>query len=178
MDYSTIVATLKEATLFDLYRLSVAINHLLDDPQRIDQIRSRLKPGQTITYFEPAENRLVEASVIKLKRNRVLVENTHDQQRWTIPMYWVNLDEVNTDITLPSRKGLDRSQLKVGDIVGFQDNQNNDVSGEVIRLNQKTATIRTDTGAKWRVGYAWLYPLIDGEPVSPYLIEGQIVNDD
>ncbi len=178
MDYSTIVATLKEATLFDLYRLSVAINHLLDDPQRIDQIRSRLKPGQTITYFEPAENRLVEASVIKLKRNRVLVENTHDQQRWTIPMYWVNLDEVNTDITLPSRKGLDRSQLKVGDIVGFQDNQNNDVSGEVIRLNQKTATIRTDTGAKWRVGYAWLFPVIDGKPGSPYLIEGQIVADD
>lgn len=178
MDYSTIVATLKQASLFDLYRLRVAINQLLDDPQRIDQIRSRLKPGQTITYFEPTENRLVEAIVIKLKRKRVLIENTDDQQRWTIPMYWVNLDEVNTDITLPSKKGLDRSQLKVGDIVGFQDNQNNDVSGKVIRLNQKTVTIRTDTGAKWRVGYAWLYPLIDGEPVSPYLIEGQIVNDD
>lgn len=178
MDYSTIVATLKEASLFDLYRLRVAINQLLDDPQRIDQIRSRLKPGQTITYFEPAENRLVEATVIKLKRKRVLVENTDDQQRWIIPMYWVNLDEVNTDITLPSKKGLDRSQLKVGDIVGFQDNQNNDLSGKVIRLNQKTVTIRTDTGAKWRVGYAWLYPVIDGEPVSPYLIEGQIVNDD
>ena len=178
MDYSTIVATLKQASLFDLYRLRVAINQLLDDHQRIDQIRSRLKPGQTITYFEPTENRLVEAIVIKLKRKRVLIENTDDQQRWTIPMYWVNLDEVNTDITLPSKKGLDRSQLKVGDIVGFQDNQNNDVSGKVIRLNQKTVTIRTDTGAKWRVGYAWLYPLIDGEPVSPYLIEGQIVNDD
>lgn len=178
MDYSKIVATLKQASLFDLYRLRVAINQLLDDPQRIDQIRSRLKPGQTITYFEPAENRLVEATVIKLKRKRVLVENTDDQQRWIIPMYWVNLDEVNTDITLPSKKGLDRSQLKVGDIVGFQDNQNNDLSGKVIRLNQKTVTIRTDTGAKWRVGYAWLYPVIDGEPVSPYLIEGQIVNDD
>lgn len=178
MDYSTIVATLKEASLFDLYRLRVAINQLLDDPQRIDQIRSRLKPGQTITYFEPAENRLVEAIVIKLKRKRVLVENTDDQQRWIIPMYWVNLDEVNTDITLPSKKGLDRSQLKVGDIVGFQDNQNNDLSGKVIRLNQKTVTIRTDTGAKWRVGYAWLYPVIDGEPGLPYLIEGQIVNDD
>lgn len=92
-------------------------------------------------------------------------------------MYWVNLNEVNTDIMPSSRKGLDRSQLKVGDIVGFQDNQNNDVRGGVIRLNQKTATITTDTGAKWRVGYDWLYLVVDGEPGLPYLIEGQIVAD-
>jgi hypothetical protein len=177
MDYSGIVEALKQATLFDLYRLSVAINHLLDDPQRIARIRKRLKPGQTINYFEPVENRLIKASVIKMKRTRLLVENMHDQQRWTIPMYWVNLDEVNTDITLPSRKGLDRSQLKVGDIVGFQDNQNNDLCGEVIRLNQKTATIRTDTGAKWRVGYEWLYFVLDSERRPPHLIEDQIVVD-
>jgi len=177
MDYSGIVEALKDATLFDLYRLNVAINHLLDDPQQIARIRKRLKPGQIINYFEPAENRLIEAIVIKLKRTRLLVENTHDQQRWTIPMYWVNLDEVNTEITLPSSKGLDKSQLKVGDIVGFQDNQNNDVRGEVIRLNQKTATIKTDTGAKWRVGYEWLYLVIDGERGFPHLIEGQILDD-
>jgi hypothetical protein len=177
MDYSGIVEALKQATLFDLYRLSVAINHLLDDPPRIARVRKRLKPGQTINYFEPAENRLIEARVIKLKRTRSLIENTHDRQQWTIPMYWVNLDEVNTDITLPSRKGLDRSQLKVGDIVGFQDNQNNDVYGKVIRLNQKTATIKTDAGAKWRVGYEWLYFVLDGERKSPHLIEDQIVAD-
>ena len=177
MDYSEIIAALQDATLFDLYRLNVAINHLLDDPQRIDKIRKQLKTGQTIYYFEPTENRLIEAKVIKLKRKRLLVENRHDQQRWTIPMYWVNLNEVNTDIMPSSRKGLDRSQLKVGDIVGFQDNQNNDVRGGVIRLNQKTATITTDTGAKWRVGYDWLYLVVDGEPGLPYLIEGQIVAD-
>ena len=136
MDYSKIIENLKQASLFDLYRLSVAINHQLENPQRIVEIKKHIKPGQTISYFESTENRLIEAKVINLKRTQLLVENTHDQQRWTIPLYWVNLDEVNTDIISSSGRRLDKSQLRVGDIIGFQDKQNIDVHGEIIRLNQ------------------------------------------
>ena len=46
--------------------------------------------------------------------------------------------------------GLDKSQLKVGDMVGFQDNHNNDLYGKIIRLNQKTATIREELGFAFR----------------------------
>jgi len=59
----------------------------------------------------------------------------------------------------------------VGDAVGFQDNQNNDLHGKVIRLNDKTATIRTDKGAVWRVGYEWLHRIIDVEKGVTGLIE-------
>lgn len=179
MDYSKIIEALNEASLFDLHRLSAAIQYQLDDPQRIAEIRKRLKPGQSISYFEPTENRLLEATIIKLKRTRLLVENAHDRQRWTIPLYWVNLDKVNTDITFSSKKkkGLDKSRLSVGDIVGFRDNQNNDVRGEIIRLNKKTATIKTNENTKWRVGYGLLYLVIDGEQGNPNLIEGQIVDE-
>ena len=118
MDYSRIIEELKQAPLFDLYRLQVAISHQLENPQRIQEIKSRLKLGQTITYFDGVENRLIEAKVIKLKRTRLLVQNKHDKQRWDIPFYWVNLDSVDTDITLSSKMGVDRSQIKVGDKVG------------------------------------------------------------
>ena len=120
MDYSKIIEELKKASLFDLYRLSVAINQLF---------------------------------------------------------YYVNLDEVNTDIIGPSKMGLDKSQLKVGDIVGFQDKQNNDVHGKIIRLNQKTATIKTNTNTEWRVGYEWLYVVIDVDQRNPHLIEGRIIDE-
>jgi hypothetical protein len=173
MDYSRIIEELKQASLFDLYRLRVAIDHQLEDPQSIREIKSQLRPGQTITYFDGAENRLIEAQVIKLKRTRLLVKNTHNEQLWDVPFYWVNLDSVDTDITLSSTVGLDKSQLKVGDRVGFQDKQNNDVYGKVIRLNRKTATILTDDHTKWRVGYGLLYPLIEGEQGYP-MIEGKI----
>ncbi len=175
MDYSKIIEALKQASLFDLYRLSVAINHQLENPQRVAEIRKRLKPGQLIRYFDPTENRLIEANVIELKRTQLLVENTYDRQRWTIPVYWVNLDEVNTDINVSPKTRLDKSQLSVGDIVGFPDKQNNDVHGEVIRLNQKSATIRTNVNTEWRVGYQWLYLVIEGEPGFSLQIKGEIV---
>ena len=71
MDYSRSIEELKQASLFDLYRLQVAISHQLENPQRVQEIKSQLKPDQHITYFDTAENRLVEAKVIKLKRTRI-----------------------------------------------------------------------------------------------------------
>jgi len=175
MDYSKIIDALKQASLFDLYRLSVEINHQLENPQRLVEIKKRLKPGQMIRYFDPTINQLIEADVIKIKRTQLLVENSLDRQRWTIPIYWINLDEVNTNIIFSPNMGLDKSQIGVGDIVGFRDKQNNDVHGEIIRLNQKTATIKTNKNTEWRVGYHWLYLVIDGEPVVHLLQSSQIL---
>ena len=177
MDYSKILEELKQASLFDLYRLSVAINQLLEDPRRLSEIKKCLRSGQNISYFDDTENRLIKAKVIKLMRTRLLVENTDDQQRWEIPLYYVNLDEVNTDIIGSPRTRLDKCQLKVGDMIGFQDKQNNDVHGKIIRLNQKTATIKTNTNTEWRVGYEWLYVVIDVDQRNPHLIEGRIIDE-
>jgi len=177
MDYSKIIQDLQQATLFDLYRLNIAIGQQLDNPQRIDEIKNRLKPGQIIRYFNSTENRLVEATVLKLKRTQLSVRNTHDQVLWLIPFYMVNLDHADTDLIVPTKMGLNKSQLKVGDIVVYPDRQNNDIHGQVIRLNPKTATIKTDAGAQWRVAYEWLSLVIDGERASsPRLIEGRVVD--
>jgi len=176
MDYSRIIEDLNQASLFDLYRLRIAIDHLLENPQRVAEIKKHLKPDQIIHYFDPTANRLIEATVIELKRTQILVRNSHDQQLWNIPFYWINLDEVNTDINVSSQMKLSKSQLKVGDIVGFQDKQNNDMHGEIIRLNQKTASIKTSLNTEWRVGYNWLHLIIDGEQSVPIRIKGQIVD--
>jgi hypothetical protein len=162
MDYSHLLEELEQASLFDLYRLHVAIGHQLDDPKRILAIRRQLKPGQEITYFDDRENRLVKATVISLKRTRLLVESCHDGQQWNIPFHFVNLEGVDTDIKPSSRQGLDRNQLKVGDQVGFHDRQNYERYGEIIRLNQKTATLLVDRTTKWRVAYSLLFPIIEG----------------
>ena len=173
MDYSKIIEELNKASSFDLYRLKVAINQQLENPHRVSEIKKCLKPGQKISYFDETANRLVEAIVLKIMRKRLLVQNIHDQEKWEIPFYYVNLDEVNTDIINPSKEGLDKSQLKVGDLVGFQDRQNNDLNGKIIRLNPKTATIITSTNAKWRVAYEYLHLIYDVEQAAPYLIENR-----
>jgi hypothetical protein len=173
MDYSKILKELNKASLFDLYRLKVAINQQLENPQRLSKIKKCLKPGQNISYFDEKENRLIEAHVLKIKRTRLLVQNIYDEEKWEIPLFYVNLDEVNTNIIDQSQEGLNKSQLKVGDMVGFQDKQNNDVNGRIIRLNQKTATIITSTNSEWRVAYEYLHFIYDIEQDEPYLIENQ-----
>jgi hypothetical protein len=171
MNYLKIIEELNNSSSFDLYRLKVAIDQQLENPRRLSKIKRCLKPGQKISYFDETENRLIDAIVIKLMRKRLLVQNLHDQEKWEIPFYYVNLDDVNTDIITPSREGLNRSQLKVGDTVGFQDKQNNDVNGKIIRLNDKTATIITNTNVKWRVAYEYLHLIYDIEQGAPYFIE-------
>jgi len=107
-------------------------------------------------------NRLVSASVIKLRRTRLLIENQPDKERWSIPFGAVNIEEVETDLrTAAAPQGLERSRLKVRDAVGFRDRQNQDRYGQVLALNPKTATILTRDQQRWRVAYQFLFPVID-----------------
>ena len=162
MDYSFIISELRSASLFDLFRLRAALSQQLEDPERIAQVRSLLRPGMPISYFDEAQNRLIEASVLELHRTRLLVENRHDNQRWSIPFGAVNIDGVETDIRANAeQRAIDRSRLKVGDAIGFRDRQNQDKYGRVEALNQKTATVLTSDNQKWRVAYQFLFPVIE-----------------
>lgn len=162
MDYTFIIDELRSASLFDLFRLRAALSQQLEDPDRIALVRRRLRPGMLITYFDEAQNRLIEASVLELHRTRLLVENRQDKARWSIPFGAVNIDRVETDIrAVAEQRAIDRSRLKVGDAVGFRDRQNQDKYGRVVGLNQKTATILAKDNQKWRVAYQFLFPVIE-----------------
>ena len=162
MDYTSIIEGLRVASLFDLFRLLAALTMQLEDPGRIEQVRARLRPGMPITYFDEVQNRLVSASVIELRRTRLLIETQHDKERWSIPFGAVNIEEVETDLrTAAAPQGLERSRLKVGDAVGFRDRQNQDRYGQVLALNPKTVTILTRDQQRWRVAYQFLFPVID-----------------
>src|SRR3954470_21402513 len=98
MDYTFIIDELRSASLFDLFRLRAALSQQLEDPQRIDQVRRRLRPGMLISYFHERQNRLIKATVIELHWTRLLVENRQDRERWSIPFGAVNIDGAETDI--------------------------------------------------------------------------------
>ncbi len=180
MDYSKIMTELDNASLFDLYRLSAAINKELDNPNRIEAIKRIINVGDVISYFEDDKNRLTQAEVLEKRRTRVLVKNMDDMKKWSIPFYMINIDDVDTDIIPPaSTKGMDRNEIKIGDIVGFRDKSNQNVRGRVLRLNSKTVSIFVEPNVKWRVSYSMLHPIVDGETTHEQLfIEGIVVEDD
>ena len=175
MNYSEIMEELNNASLFELYRLQQAIQRSLEDPVRIRKIKDSLKVGQDIEYFDAEQNRLIEATIIELKRTRALVKNRHDGKLWDIPFYHINVDHADVSISGSTGK-LDRNSLKVGDKVAFKDRKGNELFGEVIKLNQKTAGVLVGT-TRWKVSYRLLSSIIEGEPGSETnLIEGELLS--
>jgi len=164
MDYTTVLHKLNKASLFDLHRLQSAIYQELLNPKRIEQIKTQLKTGQSISYFDPQSNRLIDAVILKIQRTRCLVRNINDQKSWNLPFYYLNVENVDADIQ-PAKNavGIPKNTLKIGARVGFKDKYNNELFGEVIRLNPKTATIKIDEHSQWLVYYNHLFYVIEGE---------------
>ncbi len=175
MNYSKILGELGGASLFELFRLEQAIRHVMEDPARIEKIKGALKVGQDIEYFDTAENRLVEAIIIELRRTRALVRNRHDGQLWNIPFHQINLG--HADIAISGSTGkLDRNSLRVGDKVAFKDRKGNELFGDVVKLNKKTAAVLVGP-TRWTVGYGLLSVVIEGALGNEMnLIEGEFLS--
>ncbi len=161
MDYDLLLEELRTASLFDLYRLQEAIGKLLDDPMRQELAKSKLSPGMETSFFDPQVNRLMPARVIQVRKSRILVEELLTGKKVTVPVYMFNLAGEQPDLT-PRRKNVDRLTLKVGDQVGFRQNDGRELMGKVIKLNPKRAKIMTEEGV-WNVHYEILFPVIEGE---------------
>lgn len=165
MEISEMLARLEGEATFDLWRLSLAIDHLLKDPKRIDAVRSRLRVGREITYLDARENREIPATVLEVHRTHALVRNHHDGKRWSIPFHMINPEGTGSGDMDVSHNKVNRATLKVGDHVGFLDRQHRQVYGTVTRLNSKTANVTLTTGERWRVYYDSLFRVLECEAV-------------
>ena len=161
MNYTAILETLGQASLFQLYRLNVAISNLLDDPARITAVKHTLRIGQTVRWFDNTENRVVEAKLLRMNRTRAAVQNIADGKHWNIPYYLIDLAGEDVAIAARKRQAFDRNSLRVGDQVGFKDRHGHERFGLVVKLNPKSASVQVGT-VRWRVGYSLLVPVIDG----------------
>ena len=161
MNYNAILEALNQASLFQLYRLNVAISNLIDDPARLNAAKRSLRVGQTVRWFDNTENRVVEAKLLRINRTRAAVQNITDVKHWKIPYYLIDLKGEDMAIATQKRQAFDRNSLRVGDQVGFKDRQGHERFGQVVKLNPKSAAVQVGT-VRWRVGYSLLVPVIDG----------------
>jgi len=152
MNYANIIQELDNASSFDIFRLSIALNHEIESYERILEIKSKLIVGQNVDWFNATNNRLEKAVVIKCNKSRVLLENISDGLKWNVQYCAINLDSVEVEIAMNKKTGVKKYELSLGDVVSFIDNFNKLIYGKVIKLNPKTAKI--DTGSNfWKVYY-------------------------
>ena len=160
MNFTETVATLNNASAFELYRLRAAIDRVLDQPGWMDAVRSRLRIGQAIQYFEPSANRSLQGQVLELRRKQAVVLDLATQKRWLISYAAINLDGADVEIREKPRQGLGRNEVGIGDVVGFVDRNHQQRSGRILRLNDKTVTLMCGP-QQWRVAYGLLHRVVD-----------------
>lgn len=165
MDFSRIVQELESGSSFDLFRLSSAIDMMLEDPVRMARVKQQLIVGSEVEYFDPKKNQLFKAVVVDIRRTRVVVKHVDDGARWGIPFYYINLNHVDTTIESHVSAGLTRNEIQIGETLGFV-HEGAEVYGCVVRLNPKTVSISTP-GTKWRIPYSLLFKVIDGHSSTP-----------
>ena len=164
VEYDQLVAFLKHASLFEIFRVSHAIQNELENPQRIFAVKEKLKEGSYIEYFEAKTQQFIRARLLKKNQKNVLVQNACDMKQWQIPYHFLKLDSREFDFRNPEKKGLHKNELSVGQWVGFTNSRNGEtVVGRIQGLNQKTVSLITAMGARWRVAYQLLYTIIDGQ---------------
>lgn len=161
IDYEQLLGFLKDASLFEIYRLRVALDNELENPQRIAAVRSQFKEGDVVEYFDTQTNILIQAVVNQKNPRTVYLTNKHNGQKWTMPYHCLNINsrEIVFD---DNKKSLTKNSIKVGDLVGFN-NDGEEVVGRVIRINNKTASLITVDNKRWRVSYRALYRIIEGD---------------
>jgi len=177
MNFSDVLKALNQASAFELYRMRAAIDRVLEQQHWLDSIRSRLRVGQMIAYFEPRENASCAAQIIELRRKRALVLEIATQKRWLIEYAAINIDGADVEIREQPRQGLGRHEVAVGEVVGFVGRDQQERSGKVIRLNDKTVTLLCGR-VQWRVAYQLLHRVVDSQAIDGEVLEIGILDSD
>ena len=151
---------LKTKTLYDLWRLSHVLTHMLQDPRRLQDLKKQLVVGQEVVFFDVHLNREVPLKINQVDRTMVqgVRLDTHDSV--SVPLIMLNLSGIDPFPTM-QQASLNRHTVKVGDTVAFINKQREEVFGTVLKLNPKTVRLKTAHGF-WKVDYSLLMPVIDG----------------
>nr|WP_295768058.1 hypothetical protein [Rhodoferax sp.] len=174
MNYTEIIKSLNNASAFDLYRMRSAIDRVLDEPRWLQSVQVRLKLGQEVQYFDSRANTLRRGRLLEMRRKQAVVQDSDDARRWLISYAAINLDGSDVQIRENKTQGLGRNEVAVGDVVGFVDRDQNQRTGKIIRLNDKTVSLQCGA-AQWRVAYAYLHRVVDADFKDQGTIEASVV---
>ena len=172
--FQDIIEEMEGLSLHDLYRVEQYLLDKTNEPSKVKEVKRQLRPGQSVRYFDREENRLIEAEVLTLKRSRLLVKNFHDGRKWNILYASVCL-ESEPQVLRPQKGKLTKTDVQIGQIVSFYDNDDQEQIGTIIKLNPKRAKVKLETGITWNVYYQSLSLVVDGEVTDEKFIDIKLI---
>ena len=156
------IEALEDASSFQLYQLKALIEGMLADPRRGIAARANLHLGQPVQFVDFRDGEMRRGKIIAMRDTQATVLEEGTRRTWKIPCLAMqgyhgaaNRDKQAAyepppepaNLTTPAR------EFQRGDTVTFNDREGRNVTGVIVRMNQRTATLGTGDGTTWRVPF-------------------------
>ena len=156
------IEALEDASSFQLYQLKALIEGMLADPRRGIAARANLHLGQPVQFVDFRDGQMRRGKIIAMRDTQATVLEEGTKRNWKIPclaMQGYHGTERRDEQAAyepppePVRTTTHTRDFQRGDTATFDDREGRNITGVIVRINQRTATLATSDGATWRVPF-------------------------
>lgn len=166
------IEALEGATSLQLYQLKALIEGMLADPRRGMAARASLHLGQAVQFVDFRDGQMRRGKIIAMRDMQATVLEEGTKRTWKIPCVamqgYTDIDRRSEQAPYeppqePVAAATKAREFQRGDTVTFDDRDGRTITGVIVRMNQRTATIGTGTadGGTWRVPFHMLRHVLD-----------------
>ena len=166
------IDALEGATSLQLYQLKAQIEGMLADPRRGIAARASLHLGKPVQFVDFRDGQMRRGKIIAMKDPQATVLEEGTKRTWKIPCVamqgYTDADRRGERTPYepppePVTTVTKAREFQRGDTVTFDDRDGRSITGVIVRINQRTATIGTGTadGGTWRVLFHMLRHVLD-----------------
>ncbi|CAN5756316.1 hypothetical protein BH11PSE13_BH11PSE13_42070 [soil metagenome] len=161
---------LESASSLQLYQLKALIEGMLADPRRGIVARADLHLGQPVQFVDFRDGQMRRGKIIAMRGTQATVLEERTKRTWKIPCLAMQgyhgaerRDEQAPYEPPPEPVSATRPvrDFQRGDTVTFNDREGRNITGVIVRINQRTATLGTGAGGSWRVPFDALRHVVD-----------------
>ena len=166
------IEALESASSLQLYQLKALIEGMLADPRRGVKARASLHLGQPVQFVDFRDGQMRCGKIIAMRDTQATVLEEGTKRTWKIPCVAMQghteADRRGEQAQYepppePATAATKARQFQRGDTVTFDDRDGRNITGMIVRVNQRTVTIGTGTadGGTWRVPFHMLRHVLD-----------------
>ena len=164
------IEALEGASSLQLYQLKAIITAMLGDPRRALAARTSLHLGQSVRFADFRDGQMRSGNIIAFKDTQATVLEQGTKRPWKIPCVamqgYTDAERHDEQVNYvpppePVSAATKARAFQQGDSVTFDDRDGRVITGVVVRVNQRTATIGTGDGGTWRVPFGMLRHVLE-----------------
>ena len=164
------IEALDGASSLQLYQLKALIEAMLADPRRSIAARANLHLGQPVQFVDFRDGQMRLGKIVAMRDMQATVLEEGTKRTWKIPCVsmrdYAGVERRDEQAPYqpppePVAAPTHAREFLRGDTITFEDREGRDITGVIVRINQRTATLGTGDGRTWRVAFHALRHVLD-----------------